>query len=85
MSPKQKAVGEIAVADLEVGVPLDALVCHQCNAKMVLRRNRVSGNPFFACERFLLTKCSFTRTADVGLEILNGRVSGAKRFPYGSE
>ena len=78
--PKAK---EIGLDDLELGESLDDMACYKCTAPMVLRQNRSDAGYFFACSQFPKTRCSFTRPLFEGLDILNGKVSGAVRFPRG--
>lgn len=79
---KIDTVRGITLEDLQIGQPLDDLRCYECGSAMVLRANR-SGHRFFACTKFPVTSCGFTRQVRDGLDILNGEISGALRFPRG--
>ena len=90
MSAEKEAVEQrselrqaVTLEDLQIGKPVDGLRCFECGNAMVLRANRSTGHRFFACTKFPVTSCGFTRQVRDGLDILNGEISGALRFPRG--
>ncbi len=73
---------EISVKDLVAGDELAKMPCWKCGAFMVARQHRRTGEWFFSCSKFPITRCDVTHSLYTGLEILNGRVEAA-RFPGG--